>query len=101
MSHRRANRQAASQLVEELLLCLPLPPAVPPLLEGLKDVAVQELINLQPRNRLEMLMASASSQGESTAGIWVDQGTRKGNGRGRGRSRRRGGENDTRVKGYS
>lgn len=46
--------------------------------------AVQELINLQPLNRLEMLRESASSQGDSTTGVWVDQGTTKGNGRGGG-----------------
>lgn len=81
--------QAASQLVEELLLCPPHTPAVPLLLEGLKDVVIQELINLQPRNRLEMLTESASSKENPPQGSGVDQGTRKRNGRGRGRNGRR------------
>lgn len=46
--------------------------------------AVQELINLQPLNCLETLGESASSLGDSTTGVWVHQGTTKGNGRGGG-----------------
>lgn len=67
--------------MKELLLRLSLLPAVPTLLEGLNDAVCCPRAHQPPA--AEMLGESESSQGDSPTGVWVDQGTTKGNGRGR------------------
>lgn len=56
-----SNCYCASRYYQLFLLCL----------KALRTLSFK-LINLQPPNCLEMLTESASSQGESTTGVWVD-----------------------------
>lgn len=56
-----SNCYCASHYYQLFLLCL----------KALRTLS-SKLINLQPPNCLEMLTELASSQGESTTGVWVD-----------------------------